>query len=85
MFLLYLHTQISKNSGVPTVARKMLVDLNWRFTFATNTEMHTFDAIYVSSALVKPAYQKILNNKQDQKARELSLELMPMGRDAEME
>ena len=47
--------------------------------------MHTFDAIYVSSTLVKPAYQKILNNKQDQKARELSLELMPMRRDAEME
>ena len=34
---------MSKTSGVATVARKMLADLNRRFTFAINPEVHTVD------------------------------------------
>ena len=34
---------MSKTSGVATVARKMLADLNRRFTFATNPEVYTVD------------------------------------------
>ena len=76
---------MSKTSGVATVVRKMLADLNRRFTFATNPEVHIFDAIYVSSTLVNPAHQKILNNKHEQKARDFLLQLMLMRRDTEME
>ena len=76
---------MSKTSGVATVARKMLADLNRRFTFATNPEVYKFDAIYVSSTLVNPAYRKILNNSKSKKAREFLLQLMLMRRDAEME
>ena len=76
---------MSKTSGVATVVRKMLADLNRKFTFATNPEVHIFDVIYVSSTLVNPAHQKILNNKYEQKARESLLQLMLMRRDTEME
>ena len=34
---------------------------------------------------LNPAYQKILNSKQEQKAREFLLQLMLMKRDTEME
>ena len=76
---------MTKTSGVATIARKMLVDLNRRYTFATNPEVHDFDAVYVSSTLVNPAYRKILNNQQVEKAREFLLQLMLMRKDAEID
>jgi len=60
---------MSKTSGLGTVSRKIRVDLNQRFTFATNPDVHNFDAVYVASTLLNPAYRKILNDKQEEKAK----------------
>jgi len=38
--------------------------------------VHSFDAVYVASTLLNPAYQKILNDKQEEKAKEFTIQLM---------
>ena len=61
----------------------MLIDLNRRFMFATNPDMPNFDPVYVATTLVNPAYRKILNDKQLEKAKEFILQLMHINRHAE--
>ena len=50
-----------KTSGVAVVSRRMLIDLNQRFMFATNPDMPNFDPVYVGTTLVNPTYRKILS------------------------
>ena len=60
--------------------------LNQRFSFATNIKVHELDAIYISSTLLEPAYQKIVNNMQEKKPREFILvNNMRKGSDSEVE
>ena len=48
--------------------------------------MHNFDAVYVASTLLNPVYQKILNDKQEEKAKGFTLQLMLRKRkDSEIE
>ena len=75
--------EMCKTSGVAVVSRRMLIDLNQRFMFATNPDMPNFDPVYVATTLVNPAYRKILNDKQLEKAKEFILQLMHINRHAE--
>ena len=73
--------EMCKTSGVAVVSRRMLIDLNRRFMFATNPDMPNFDPVYVATTLVNPAYRKILNDKQLER-QEFILQLMHINRHA---
>ena len=52
---------------VGAVSRRMLSKL---YTFATNPDYHNLDEV-VASTFVNPAYQKMLNDKQEKRQKSL--------------
>jgi len=60
---LYLQ-DMSKITGVGIVAKRMLLNLNRRFQYATYPAAENFDSIYVASTLLNLPYRKLLDSKQ---------------------
>ena len=72
---------MSTQSGVSTVAKFLLKELEKRCVYVLDSSSLTFDAVYLAATLLNPAYRKLLTSTQKDTAKTFLKSMMSSSDD----